>query len=155
MADVFDEVTRSRMMAGIRGKDTRPEMIVRKALFRKGFRYKLHDKKLPGRPDLVFPKYRAVIFVHGCFWHQHHCHLFKWPATRRDFWKAKLDANASTDLRVVRRLMGEGWRIMVIWECALKGRTKLPLEAITQRAATWLTFGTGHVEISGNRESPF
>ena len=103
-------------MSGIRGKDTKPEITIRKALFRQGFRYRLYDKKLPGKPDLVLPKYGAVIFVHGCFWHQHDCHLFKMPSTRQEFWYTK---------KVLERLHGEGWRTLIVWECALKGKNKL------------------------------
>jgi len=149
MADVVDTRTRSRMMSGIRGKDTRPELMIRKGLFAKGFRYRLHDRSLPGCPDLVFPSRKAVIFVHGCFWHQHRCHLFKWPATRREFWKAKLDTNAATDLKAIRELMKEGWRVMIIWECALKGRTRRTPEWVSNRASSWLESGRGHIEVTG------
>ena len=93
MADVVDRKTRSRMMSGIRGKNTRPELLIRKGLHARGFRFRLHDKRLPGKPDLVLPKYSAVIFVHGCFWHGHDCHLFKWPQSRREFWRKKITRN--------------------------------------------------------------
>ncbi len=151
MTDVVDTATRSKMMSAIRGKDTRPELLIRKALFKKGFRYRLHDHKLPGRPDLVFRKYRAVIFVNGCFWHQHRCHLFKWPGTRREFWEAKLNGNAATDLQALKLLMREGWRIMIVWECALKGRKRRTLEEVSQRAAKWLVSGQGHIEVGGRK----
>lgn len=149
MTDVVDSRTRSKMMSGIRGKDTQPELLVRKALFRRGFRYRLHDRNLPGCPDLVFPKYRAVIFVNGCFWHQHYCHLFRWPKTRREFWEVKLKRNAAADLRAFGRLMKDGWRIMVIWECALKGRTKRPFDEVIQQATTWLRFGERYIDMGG------
>ena len=99
MTDVVNKQTRSRMMSGIKSKNTKPELIIRKALFKKGFRFKLHDKSLPGKPDLVLPKYDAVIFIHGCFWHQHNCHLFKWPSTRPEFWETKIHRNVEVDKR--------------------------------------------------------
>jgi len=149
MVDVVDRLTRSRMMAGIRGKDTRPELLIRKALFRQGFRYRLHDRRLPGHPDLVFPRYGAVIFVHGCFWHRHRCHLFKWPKTRRQFWKKKLNGNVRTDRRNYARLEEQGWRILTIWECALKGRTRRSPEKIMAQVSRWLERGSRNLEIAG------
>mgnify|MGYP001813680444 FL=1 len=123
MADVVDRKTRSRMMSGIRGKNTRPELLIRKGLHARGFRFRLHDKRLPGKPDLVLPKYSAVIFVHGCFWHGHDCHLFKWPQSRREFWRKKITRNKVKDAESYVSLKKEGWYILTIWECALKGRT--------------------------------
>ena len=96
-ADIVTPAVRSRMMAGIRGKDTRPELVLRTALHRRGFRYRLHRRDLPGTPDLVFPGRKAVIFVHGCFWHGHDCHLFHWPQTRADFWRGKIGGNIARD----------------------------------------------------------
>lgn len=138
MADIVDRETRSRMMAGIRGKDTRPEMLIRRGLHRLGFRYRLHDGRLPGKPDLVFPKWNAVILVHGCFWHGHDCPLFKWPSTRQDFWRAKISRNREKDAETVAALLARGWRVLVIWECAMKGRGKQPLENVIGKAARWL-----------------
>lgn len=117
MADIVDKATRSRMMSGIRGKDTRPEMMVRRALHRAGFRYRLHDKRLPGKPDIVLPKYRTVIFVHGCFWHHHDCRHFKWPKTRPEFWREKIEGNVERDRKAFAELRELGWKIEVIWEC--------------------------------------
>lgn len=114
------------MMAGIRGKDTRPEMLLRKGLHAMGWRYRLHGSGLPGKPDLVFSGRRAVIFANGCFWHGHDCHLFRWPKSRPEFWYAKITANIDRDRRVRDLLAGEGWRIAEVWECALKGRERLP-----------------------------
>jgi DNA mismatch endonuclease (patch repair protein) len=151
MVDVVDRRTRSRMMAGIRGKNTRPELLVRKALFRQGFRYRLHDRRLPGHPDLVFPRHGAVIFVHGCFWHRHRCHLFKWPKTRRQFWRKKLTGNVRTDRRNYAQLRDRNWRILTIWECALKGRTKRSPEKTIARIARWLERGKQDLEIAGRR----
>jgi DNA mismatch endonuclease (patch repair protein) len=120
MADVVSSEVRSRMMSGIRGKDTAPEMVIRRGLHARGFRYRLHDRRLPGRPDLVLPKYRAVIFVHGCFWHGHGCHLFKWPKTREDFWREKIQGNMRRDRAQTALLKQQGWRSTVVWECELR-----------------------------------
>ena len=121
MNDIVDKPTRSRMMAGIRGKDTRPELMVRRALHARGFRYRLNVRSLPGTPDLVFPKRRAVVFIHGCYWHRHEgCRFATTPATNTDFWTSKFAANVARDTRNVRDLRGAGWRVGIIWECALK-----------------------------------
>lgn len=121
MADVVDAATRSRMMSGIRGKDTKPEMIVRRALHARGFRYTLHNRKLPGRPDLCFPRYRAAVFVHGCFWHGHECRYFVWPKSRSAFWREKIEANKARDHKACLALLADGWRVRTVWECRLKG----------------------------------
>ncbi|MEI2299175.1 very short patch repair endonuclease [Ensifer sp. MJa1] len=128
-------------MSGIRSKNTRPEMAVRRGLHAAGFRFRLHNKKLPGTPDMTFPKWRAVIFIHGCFWHGHGCHLFKWPATRTDFWKAKINRNQQNDLKHSRELQLAGWRIGVVWECALRGKKKQPLESVVEHLGQWLISG--------------
>ena len=121
MADTVSPDVRSRMMAGIRGKDTRPEMVLRREVHGRGFRYRLHDRRLPGTPDLVFKRYNAVCFVHGCFWHRHAgCRYATTPATRTDFWQAKFDANVTRDRRDCRALLDAGWRVATVWECALK-----------------------------------
>ena len=126
------------MMSGIRGRDTKPELLLRKGLHAMGFRYKLHDKSLPGKPDLVFPRYRAVIFVNGCFWHGHDCHLFKWPKSRKDFWREKIKSNIDRDRLVISQLEEQGWRILRVWECALKGRTRIGLDEVLEDSALWL-----------------
>ena len=138
------------MMSGIKGKDTKPELVVRKSLFAKGFRYRLHDTRLPGKPDLVFPKYKAVIFIHGCFWHRHDCHLFKWPSTRPEFWRAKITRNTEVDKANYQSLSEMGWRILTIWECALKGKTRKPIDAVAKAAAHWLEYGKGDKVIQGD-----
>lgn len=155
MADVVDAATRSRMMAGIRGKNTRPEMILRRGLHARGFRYRLHDRRLPGSPDLVFPGRRAVIFIHGCFWHGHGCHLFRLPATRREFWEAKIEGNRARDEAAEAALMADGWRVLTIWECALKGRERLPVDDVLDRAADWLTNGPIEETIAGGANGGF
>lgn len=118
------------MMAGIRGTDTRPEMLLRKGLHALGWRYRLHGRGIPGKPDLVFPGRRALIFANGCFWHGHDCHLFKWPKSRPEFWREKIAGNIARDRRVREQLLADGWRIAEVWECALKGRERLPLEDV-------------------------
>ena len=121
MADKHSKETRSYNMSQIRGKDTRPEEVVRKYLFAKGFRYRKNDSRLPGKPDIVLPKYKTVIFVNGCFWHGHEgCKYFVWPQNNADFWKSKISGNIARD-QVNKKLLAEkGWRILVIWECELK-----------------------------------
>lgn len=138
MIDVVDKRTRSRMMAGIKGKNTAPEILVRRLLHRAGFRFRLHVRELPGQPDLVLRRYRAVVFVHGCFWHGHSCHFFKWPSTHGAFWREKIRANRERDERNERALAASGWRVMVIWECALKGSRRLDHETLARCMADWL-----------------
>lgn len=116
------------MMANISGKNTKPEMIVRKGLHASGFRYRLHVKDLPGKPDLVFPKFKSVVFVNGCFWHGHSCHSFQWPKTNAHFWKEKITKNTERDQRNLIRLENEGWKVITIWECALKNRTQKEID---------------------------
>ncbi len=121
MVDVVDATTRSRMMSGIRGTDTRPETFLRKALHRAGFRYRLHAAKLPGRPDIVLASRRAAIFVHGCFWHRHEgCHWCTTPASNVEFWRSKFERNVERDRQVVEALRALGWRTGIVWECGLR-----------------------------------
>lgn len=147
MADVVSPEVRSRMMSGIRGKDTKPEMIVRRGLHGLGFRYRLHDKTLPGKPDLVFQKYRAVIFVHGCFWHMHDCKHFKWPKTRPEFWRNKIERNVARDRSNVEALKQCGWRIAVVWECTFRDGNDASEQM--EILADWVTAGSQDLEISG------
>lgn len=119
--DVVDVATRSRMMSGIRSRDTKPEMIVRKYLHARGFRYRLHARDLPGSPDLILPKHRVAIFVHGCFWHRHSgCRYTTTPASNVERWQRKFDANVERDVRKETLLQSEGWRVIVVWECELR-----------------------------------
>lgn len=121
MADVHEPETRSYNMSQIQAKDTKPEMIVRKFLHSNGFRYRLHVKDLPGKPDLTLPKYSTVIFVHGCFWHAHEgCEYFKVPETRTDWWKKKLYGNKERDEKNIHELKNERWNVIIIWECELR-----------------------------------
>lgn len=122
MPNVHKALTRSELMARIRSKDTRPELIVRHFLWASGFRYRLHGKKLPGRPDIVLTRYRTVIFVHGCFWHGHEgCKDFRIPNTRREFWEAKIHRNQERDLQNQAKLKALGWNIITVWECEISG----------------------------------
>lgn len=126
MTDIVDAAARSRMMAAIGRKDTNPELQVRRYLHRLGVRYRLHDARLPGSPDLVLPKYRAVIFVHGCFWHRHaDCRFAYMPKSRPEFWLHKFESNLARDRRVVRALRQSGWRVFVVWECEVSNERKL------------------------------
>jgi DNA mismatch endonuclease (patch repair protein) len=150
MVDVVDKATRSRMMSGIAGKNTKPELIVRSLLHRSGFRFRIHSDTLPGKPDIVLKKYRAVVFVHGCFWHQHECHLFRWPSSNARFWKRKIRGNARNDAAVYAALRKLGWRILILWECAIKGRRKIPLEKIAGRVCSWLITDRQLLEVRGS-----
>lgn len=151
MADIVNRATRSRMMSGIRGKDTRPEILLRKGLFSRGFRFRLHDRRLPGKPDIVFQRYKAVVFAHGCFWHGHDCPLFKWPTSNVKFWRTKIERNREVDAEARLSLEHLGWRILMVWECALKGPRKFPLEKLLDEAAQWLIRGSDSREIKGRK----
>lgn len=139
------------MMAGIRGTNTKPELMLRRGLHARGFRFRLHDRTLPGKPDIVLPRYRAVILAHGCFWHGHDCHLFKWPSTRPEFWQAKIARNREVDARAEAALADIGWRQGIVWECALKGKARLPLDAVILACADWLGSDRPRLEISGRQ----
>ena len=148
MVDITDAATRSRMMAGIQGKNTSPEMHVRRALYSRGYRYRLHVKKLPGSPDIVMRSKRVAIFVNGCFWHRHaHCRFAKLPATRPEFWSDKLGKNVDRDQRNLTALRTVGWRVLIVWECATRG-----IERQNELAAflsAWLEDTAALGEISG------
>jgi len=135
-------------MAAIRGRNTKPEMVVRRGLHRLGFRFQLHRKDLPGKPDLVFPRYRAALFVHGCFWHGHDCHLFTWPKSREEFWRTKIESNRIRDAQDIQRLRKLGWRVGVVWECALKGKRKLDSQRVIQEAGKWLSGDSPEITIN-------
>ena len=120
--DVLTPEQRRLVMSRIRGKDTKPEMLIRRGLHGRGLRYRLDGTGIPGKPDMVFPKYRTVVFVHGCFWHGHGCSLFKWPKTRAAFWQTKINRNMERDQEALAALRADGWRALVVWECALKGK---------------------------------
>jgi DNA mismatch endonuclease, patch repair protein len=148
MPDVLSPKQRSYCMSRIRGKDTKPEFLIRKGLFALGFRYKLHDRTLPGCPDLVLPKYKVVIFVHGCLWHGHECDLFKWPETNAAFWRTKILKNRRNDHGNVEALLKSGWRVMTVWECALRGKLRLEPSLLLNKIARWLSGTTRRKEIA-------
>lgn len=138
MVDRLTPDQRRLNMSRVRAKDTRPEMIVRRLLHSLGFRFRLHRRDLPGRPDIVLPRYRAAIFVHGCFWHGHDCSLFRMPTTRTEFWAAKIAANRRRDGDAVSGLRDAGWRSLLIWECALRGRGRLPAGTLAERITAFI-----------------
>lgn len=147
MTDVHDVATRSRNMAAIKNKHTQPEIWLRKQLHAAGFRYRLNVAALPGKPDLVLAKYRAVIFVQGCFWHQHNCAQFHWPKSRVDWWRAKITATRRHDEMVQDKLREMGWRVLLLWQCAIKGRTRLPQEQLLAQINDWIRYGGSFAEL--------
>ncbi len=146
MTDIVDKATRSRMMAGIKGSNTKPERELRAALHARGLRYRLHAKGIIGRPDLVFPRFRAVVFVHGCFWHRHDgCRYSTNPATRPEFWQQKFAVNVARDERVKANLLFEGWRVAIVWECTI--RKQEAVKAVAQNLATWLASDSTELDV--------
>ncbi|UWS78016.1 very short patch repair endonuclease [Phaeobacter sp. G2] len=142
-------MSRSEMMSRIGPKDTKPELVVRRALHACGYRFRLHRKELPGKPDLVLSKYRSAIFVHGCFWHAHEgCRYFKLPKTRREFWEGKLLSNRKRDQTAAQSLIDSGWRVLVIWECATR---ETPVEKLVDRISEWLQSREKFAEISSDK----
>lgn len=143
MVDVVDSATRSRMMSGIRGANTKPELALRRSLHRAGFRYRLHRLDLPGRPDIVLPRHRAAIFVHGCFWHRHQgCHWCSTPASNEAFWMEKFERNVERDRQHVQDLLSSGWRVGTVWECALRVQPEDTVAALIE----WLHAPPGRFE---------
>lgn len=136
-------------MARIGQKDSKPEMLIRRGLHALGFRYRLHARGLPGKPDLVFPGRRAVVFVHGCFWHGHDCPLFRWPSTRDEFWRTKITGNVARDARVRHQLLAQGWRVLEVWECAVKGKGRLSLDEVIRACADWLVSNQAVGQVRG------
>ncbi len=147
MVDVMSSAVRSALMSRIRAKNTKPEIMVRRQLWARGFRFRLHGKGLAGKPDLLLPKWRAVVFVHGCFWHRHEgCPLFRLPKTRTEFWDAKLTANRQRDLAAVEELLRLGWRVAVVWECAIR----LDPAATTDQLAEWISDHRTRIELQAS-----
>lgn len=146
MADIVSPSVRSRMMSGIKSKNTRPEMLIRRQLHGMGFRYRLHSKHLPGKPDIIFPKYHAVIFIHGCFWHGHDCSLFKWPSSNTEFWKNKINSNRERDIRNKQKLQASSWRVAIVWECAIRKSGNCD-KGLAQNLADWLASNSDYLEI--------
>lgn len=149
--DTVDKATRSHIMSRVGQKNTGPEMRLRKALHHYGLRYRLHDKRLPGSPDIVFPRFKAVLFVHGCFWHSHGCEASTIPKTHKKYWIEKFESNVERDRKNKENLLEEGWRMMVVWECVLKGKN-LDLESVVRTVSDWLRSETRFSEF-GERSS--
>lgn len=135
MADTFTVLERSAIMSKVKGKNTKPEIILRKRLFLEGFRYRLHGTDLPGKPDLMFPKYRSVIFVHGCFWHAHGCHKCRFPKTNKKYWREKIRKNIRRDAVTLSLITAMGWRSLVVWECAIDRKS---LNGTVKRVVRWI-----------------
>ncbi|WP_352893967.1 very short patch repair endonuclease [Mesorhizobium sp. M1342] len=147
--DVHTPEVRSYNMSRIRGRDTKPELLIRRGLHARGFRFRLQVRELPGRPDLVFPKRCAVLLIHGCFWHGHNCHLFRLPATRSDFWASKIAANKARDARASVALAEVGWRTLTLWECAIRGRERWPEHEILDICEAFLNGSASSQEVTG------
>lgn len=148
MVDVVDKAARSRMMAGIGSRNTSPELLIRSLLHRNGYRFRIHRKDLPAKPDIVLPKYHAVILIHGCFWHGHQCHMFKWPKTNKVFWRTKILANVKRDHCDINALHSLGWRTLTVWECVLRGSKIMPADLLIRRISRWLHSRSEQFEIS-------
>jgi DNA mismatch endonuclease (patch repair protein) len=147
--DVLTPDQRRLCMSRVRSTNTKPELLIRRALFADGFRYRLHVSVLPGKPDLVLHRYRACIFVNGCFWHGHDCQRFRWPGTNRAFWETKITTNQVNDSRNAEDLICEGWRVLTIWECALRGKHSIAVEMVCQRIQKWLLSDRKRGELRG------
>ena len=147
MADVHSHDIRSKNMRAIRTQDTAIEQRIALILKDRGFTYRVQDKALPGRPDFVLPAEKAIIFVHGCFWHRHHCYLFKMPATRTEFWSGKINSNVERDRRYIEQLQSSGWKVLIVWECALRGKLQLEECALVERLEEWLLAAAASSEI--------
>ena len=156
MVDVVDKETRSRMMSGIRSKNTRPEIYLRKGLHALGFRFRLHVKEIPGKPDIVLPKYRALIVVHGCFWHGHGCRYCIKPKTNTAFWQEKIHGNKLRDERTLQLQLDAGWRCLIVWECSVRLANRIPQKLdIVGLCAKWLERGSrlAHIDELGLSET--
>jgi DNA mismatch endonuclease (patch repair protein) len=149
MMDVLTPEQRKRNMSRIRGKNTKPEVQLRRGLHAAGMRFRLHGIGIPGKPDIVLPRYHAVILIHGCFWHAHECPLFKLPATRREFWARKIAGNRERDKRSARALRQAGWRVLTVWECSLKGRARRPLAEVIGSCIAFVRSKEQHAELAG------
>lgn len=134
-------------MSRIKTQNTTPEMIIRKGLFARGFRYSLHKKTLPGKPDIVLPKYHSVIFVNGCFWHMHSCRYFVLPKTRTSFWQDKLEKNRERDLNNTKKLLEMGWRVAIVWECSIKNKQAVEVDEAFTMLSDWLVKGDAFLEL--------
>lgn len=151
---------RSRNMGAIRSRDSKAELTVRRGLHASGLRYRLGwnrrrmGRLLPGKPDLVFPRHRAVLFIHGCFWHGHNCHLFKWPKTEAEFWREKIERNAARDREVCDVLLADGWRVGEVWECALRGRNRRPVQEVIDACSRFIRGSDRRLMFGGKDVGP-
>jgi DNA mismatch endonuclease (patch repair protein) len=152
MNDVHTTEQRSRNMSAIRHQNTKPELLIRSELHKRGFRFRIHRKDLPGKPDIVLPKHNAAIFVNGCFWHGHECALFRWPKTREDFWRNKISGNVVRDSKNSGALLAKGYRVLTVWECVIKGKYKLHINELADRIADWIRSNSAHDEIPGSKD---
>lgn len=151
MTDIVDIETRSRIMASVGQRDTGPELRLRHSLHRLGLRYRLHERKLPGSPDLVLPRFNAVVFIHGCFWHIHKgCKFATKPLSRKEFWREKFEANIKRDRKNYDALAAKGWRVLVVWECAIKGKKDNEMEALGKEVKNWLKSSQKYCEIGSS-----
>lgn len=141
--------TRSKNMAAIKGRDTKPEMTIRRGLHARGYRFRLHDRKIPGTPDIVFRKHAALIDIRSCFFHGHDCDLFQMPRTRQDFWSNKIASNRLRDQRNLEAQLELGWRVAIVWECSLRGRNKIGEDAVLDKLSAWLSSDEKSLEIKG------
>jgi len=149
MADVLTPELRRLNMSRVRGKNTKPEMLVRRGLHARGFRFRLQRRDLPGRPDIILPSRKVALFVHGCFWHGHDCRLFQMPATRPDFWRGKITANKRRDTAAVHDLGNLGWRVGIVWECALRGNRRLSSQVVFDQLVDFITGSDLQIVIRG------
>jgi DNA mismatch endonuclease, patch repair protein len=147
MTDVHNKATRSKNMRAIGTRDTAIEKRLAELLTQAGFEFRVQDASLAGRPDFILDDYQGIIFTHGCFWHHHDCYLFKVPATRTEFWLEKIGKNAARDKRDTAALIAQGWRVLIVWECALRGRLKLDDAALTERLEEWICGGGDAAQI--------
>lgn len=149
MTDTVSPEKRSEVMSRVGSRDTKPELLIRKGLHALGFRYRLHAKDLPGKPDLVFPRYKSVIQINGCFWHGHSCPRCRMPSTNTEYWNRKVARNKERDAANQKSLLDSGWRVLTIWECALTGKWKLGLNKVLELASEWLLSSNAFCEIKG------
>ena len=149
MVDKVDSATRSRIMAAVKSKNTSPELFIRSLLHKKGFRFRLHVKDLPGKPDIVLPKYNAVIFINGCFWHGHtNCHLFRLPHSRIEYWQNKILRNKANDIRTIELLLARNWRVCIIWECKIQA-SKKDITQLADLISNFLKSTESFLELTG------
>lgn len=149
VADRLSTTERSLRMASVRQRDTSPERIIRSLLHRAGFRFRTSVRRLAGSPDIVLPRWRTVIFVHGCFWHGHDCHLYKLPATRTDFWRSKVVANITRDRNAIDALHKAGWKTIVVWQCSITGKSRLKSDALSRVLVAAVNGNTPMIEVRG------